>query len=63
MTARSPGPLITVRAAVVLLSAGVVGIIAGSLSYLADADAATALLVAGGAVGAALALFHNLLGR
>lgn len=62
MTARSPGPLITVRAAVVLLSAGVVGIVAGSLSYLTHGDIATALLVAGGAAGASLALFHNLLG-
>jgi hypothetical protein len=63
MTTRSPGPLITVRAAVVLLTAGVLGIVAGSLSYLAHGDTATALLVAGGAAGGALALLHNLLGR
>lgn len=55
------GPLLTVRAAVVLLMASVVGLVAGGLAYLAEHDVPTAVLVAGGAVGSGLLLFHILL--
>jgi hypothetical protein len=58
-----PSPLLTVRAAVVLLTAVVIGLVAGGLGYLAHHDVATGVLIGGGAVGGALLLFHNLLGR
>ncbi len=56
------GPLLPVRAALVLLLAIVVGAVAGGLAYLAQHDVPTAVLVAGGAGGGALVVFHNLLG-
>ncbi|HXV94827.1 MAG TPA: hypothetical protein VD813_16095 [Pseudonocardia sp.] len=63
MPQQTPDPLLTVRAAVVLLLAFVVGLVAGGVGYLVDHDVPTALLIAGGAMGGALALFHDLLGR
>lgn len=63
MTPSSPGPLLTVRAAVLLLLALVVGVLAGGLSYLADHSVPSAVLWGGGAAGGALALFHTLIGR
>ena len=59
----SPGPLLTVRAAVVLLIALVVGLVAGTLGLLAYRDVPAAVLVGGGAAGGALLLFHGLLAR
>jgi hypothetical protein len=55
--------LLTVRATVVLMLALVVGLGAGYLSYLADHDPATAILVGGSAAGAALLLFHNVVDK
>jgi hypothetical protein len=63
MRSPSPDPLLTVRAAVVLLIAVVVGLVAGAVGFLAHRDLPTAVLVGGGAAGAALVLFHGLLGR
>lgn len=63
MSTPPPSPLLTVRAAVVLLTAIVVGLVAGALGYLAHHDVATGVLIGGGALGAALLLFHSLLGR
>lgn len=63
MAASSPGPLLTVRAAVVLLIAVVVGIVAGVLGFFATAGLSGAILVGGCAAGGALALFHSLLDR
>ncbi len=59
----SPDPLLTPRAALVLLIAIVVGLVAGGLGYLAHDDVPTATLIAGGAVAGTVALAHNLLGR
>ncbi|MFC7529768.1 hypothetical protein [Actinoplanes sp. GCM10030250] len=61
MTPSSPGPLLTVRAAVVLLLALVIGILAGALSYLADRSVPSAALWGGGAAGAALMTFHTII--
>ncbi len=47
----TPSPLLTVRTAVVLLLALVVGLLAGGLAYLADYSLPAAVLVAGGAAG------------
>jgi hypothetical protein len=63
MTAAPGGPLLTVRAAVVLVAAGIVGLIAGGLAHLADHSLPEAVLVGGGAAGAALLLFHTLIDR
>ncbi len=58
-----PGPLLTVRASVVLLLALVVGVLAGGLAYLAQRSVPAAVLVGGGAAGAALLLFHTVIDR
>jgi len=63
MTSSSPGPLLTVRAAVLLLLAFVIGVIAGVLSYLADHSVPSAVLWGGGAAGGAIVLFHQLVDR
>jgi len=63
MSSPPPGPLLPVRTAVVLLIAAVVGIVAGMLAMFAYHDVPVALLLAGGAAGGALALFHGLLAR
>lgn len=51
-----PGPLLNVRAALVLLIAIVVGLVAGILGYFTDGGIATAVLIGGSAAGGALAL-------
>jgi hypothetical protein len=63
MPSPPPDPLLPVRTAVVLLIAAVVGISAGTLALLAYHDVPVALLLAGGAAGGAMALFHGLLAR
>ena len=63
MTPQSPGPLLSERAALLLTLALLVGLIAGTLSYLADNSLPAAALWGGGAAGGALALFHSLIGR
>jgi hypothetical protein len=59
----NPGPLLSIRAAVVLLVAAIIGLIAGMLGFFAYGVIATAVLVGGGAAGGAAALFHGLLDR
>jgi hypothetical protein len=63
LTPSPPGPLLTVRAAVILLLALVVGVLAGGLSYLTDLSVPHAVLWGGGAAGGALLLFHTVIGR
>lgn len=60
---QSPGPLLSVRSAFVLMFALVVAIAAGVLSYLSAHDLPAAILVAGGAGAGATLLFHTLLAR
>lgn len=57
------GPLLTVRATVVLLLALITGVLAGVLAYLGDHALPAAVLVGGGAAGAAVLLFHAVIGR
>lgn len=59
----SSEPLLSVRTAVVLLLAAVIGIAAGCVGFLAYRDVAIAVLIGGGAAGGALPLFHALLSR
>jgi hypothetical protein len=61
MATPPPGPLLSVRAALILLIAIVVGLVAGNLGYFANGGIATAVLIGGIAAGGALAVFHTLL--
>lgn len=56
----SRGGLLSLRAAVVLLVAIVVGCVAGCLAFLAGQPIAGAILIGGGAVGASLGLADTL---
>jgi hypothetical protein len=63
VTTPPPGPLLSVRAALVLLIAVMVGLVAGILAYFAYGGIATAALIGGGGGGGALTLVHTLLDR
>jgi hypothetical protein len=63
MAAPTPDSLLTVRAALVLLGALSIGVVAGALSYLAQPNVASACLVGGGAVAAAVLLLNTVVGR
>lgn len=56
-----PGPLLTVRAALILLLAVLVGIAAGMLSSHGGTAWPGAVLLGASAAGGATALFHNLI--
>lgn len=56
------GPLLTPRAAIILVAALLIGAAAGVLGHLAGARPAEAILTGGGAFGAAVALLNNLIG-
>jgi hypothetical protein len=56
------GPLLTLRAALILIAALVIGAAAGILAYLAGARPAEAVLTGGGAFGATVALLNTLIG-
>ncbi|WP_213451399.1 hypothetical protein [Rhizomonospora bruguierae] len=51
----------TVRTAVILLLAFIIGLLAGGMSYLVDPSVPAAVLVGGGAAGSALLLFHSVI--
>jgi hypothetical protein len=59
----TPEPLLTVRAALILLLALIAGAAAGALTYLGHRSVPAAVLVAGSASGGALMLFNSLIGR
>jgi hypothetical protein len=63
MMTPSPGPLLSVRAALVLLIAALVSLVAGILAYFAYGGIAIAALIGSGSGGGALALVHTLLDR
>lgn len=56
-------PLLTPRAAIILIAGLIIGAAAGVLAYLAGARPAEAVLTGGGAFGAAVALLNNLIGN
>jgi hypothetical protein len=56
-------PLLTIRSAVILLTALLVGVTAGFLSYQAEGSLPGAVLWGGGATGGAIMLFHGVVGR
>jgi len=55
--------LLGVRAALVMLLAFVVGVVAGGLTFLQVHSVAAAVLAGGGAAGAALVIFDQIVGR
>ncbi len=57
----SPGPLMTVRTAVILLLTLTTGLLAGGMSFLVDHSVPSAVLVGGGAAATALLLFHSVI--
>lgn len=57
------GPLLTPRAALILLAALVIGAAAGILAHLAGTQPAEAVLTGGGAFGAVVALLHTIISR
>ena len=61
MATPPPSPLLSIRAALILLIATVVGLVAGILNYFANGGIAGAVLIGGSAAGGALALFNTLL--
>jgi hypothetical protein len=63
MATPPPGPLLSIRAALILLIAVVIGLGAGILGYLANGGIATAVLTGGAGAGGALTLFHTLIDR
>lgn len=58
-----PTPLLTVRTALVLFLALVVGLFATGLAYLDHHSLPAAALVGGGAASGALLLFHTVIGK
>lgn len=63
VTPSPPGPLLSVRAAVVLLLALLVGLCACGLAYRAGHSLPAAVLIGGSATGGAVVLFNTLIGR
>jgi len=63
MTSSPSGPLLSLRATVVLLLALLVGLCACGLAYLAGHSLPAALLVGGSAAGGAVMLFNSVIGR
>jgi len=63
MAPQADPPLLTQRAALVLLVAFIVGMLAGVLTYLARSPLPTSVVVGGGAFGGALMIANNVIGR
>jgi hypothetical protein len=61
MASRNPPPLLTERAALILLLAVLTGLGAGILTYLSGQNPPAAGLAGFGACGGALALFHTII--
>lgn len=55
-------PLLTVRAALILMLAAMIGGVAGALTYLGHRSWTGAVLAGGGAAGVALAVLPNIIG-
>jgi hypothetical protein len=59
----SADPLLTVRTAVILLLALIIGSAAGALGYMAHRSVPGAVLIGGSAAGGAILLFNTAIGR
>ena len=58
---QQPGPLFTIRTALILFLAFTTGAVAALLSFLADRSAPTSGLVGGGAFAAAVVFFNAII--
>jgi hypothetical protein len=63
MTTPPPGPLLSTRAALILLLAFVTGLLAAVLAHLTGDSLPAAALYGTGAAGGALLLFHTIIGQ
>lgn len=62
VTSPTPGPLLSARAALLMLLAVLVGLAAGALTFLGGRSAPSAVLAGGTAAGAGLLFFSKLIG-
>lgn len=63
MTPQPATALLTLRAALIFSVALVIGVLAGTLSYLDEGSVAGAVLLGAGAAGGSLVLLNNVIGR
>ena len=63
VSSNQPGPLLTVRAALILLLAILVGSAAACLTDLGGGTLSAATLAGGGTAGAGVALFNSIIGK
>ncbi len=63
MTSSPPGPLLGVRAALVILLAILVGLAAVGLTFLTGQSIPAAILTGGAAAGGALLFFNQMIGQ
>ncbi len=63
VTSPPPGPLLSVRAALVILLAALVSTATGGLTFLTSQSIPTAILAGGAAAGGALLCFNQLIGQ
>jgi hypothetical protein len=61
MSSTPTAPLLTVRAATILLIAVVIGLVAGFLAYKDKGSLSGAVLWGGGTAGASILLFHSII--
>ena len=57
------GPLLSHRSAFVVAMAATIGLMAGMLSFFADANLPSAVLVGGASIGACIALLQSIVGE
>lgn len=57
-----PGPFVTVRTAIILLSAAFIGLVVGGLTFLGGEPAATAVLAGLTGAGGSVLGLHKLIG-
>jgi hypothetical protein len=63
VSSNQPAPLVSVRAALILLLAALVGLATAYLTALGGGTLAAAALAGGGTAGGATALFNSLIGK
>jgi hypothetical protein len=62
VTSQPPGPLLSTRAALLMLLAVLAGLSAGALTFLSGRSVPSAVLAGCGAAGAALLFFNKVIG-
>ena len=62
MTSSPPGPLLSIRAALLMLLSVLAGLAAGALTFLGGRSVLSAVLAGCGSAGAALLFFNKVIG-